>query len=208
MKNVKKFLTIITAFTLAVVMVCTQPIKVCAATAGADMYAQRATEELVIDDVTYTLHYFYEDGKRAISIENSKNSRVEKVTYDPATETMSYYEGADGQLEPNSSSGDWILMGSSSHRVTWGEGMSAAAVAAAIAAGLGFLGAAGVIAAMGTAALGVLAAGATGGTIYLTTYYMNVPYQGTQYLYVWSFTANTGDSYGPYQYMSAPGIIS
>lgn len=78
--------------------------------------------------------------------------------------------------------------------------MSVAAVAAAISVGLGFIGGAAVIAAMGTGVLSVLAAGAVGGTVYIETYYMTIPFQPTQYLYIWYFTASTGDSYGPYYY--------
>lgn len=207
MGKVKKFFFVITALTLAVAMVFTQPVKVCAATVATDMYSQRATEELVIDDVTYTLHYFYEDGNRAITIENSENSRVEKVTYDPRTATVYYYEGADENV-PNDTSGEWVLLGSSSHEVTWGEGVTVAVAAASIAAVLGFCGAASVISTMGYGALSILAASSIGGKIYITTYYMTVPYQGTHYRYIWSFTTPTGDSYGPYEYVSAPGLIS
>lgn len=78
--------------------------------------------------------------------------------------------------------------------------MSVAAVAASISVGLGFIGGAAVIAAMGTGVLSVLAAGAIGGTLYVETYYMTILFQPTHYLYIWSFTANTGDSYGPYYY--------
>lgn len=207
MKNVKKFISIITALTLVVVMACSQPIQAHAATVGNDMYAQRATEELVIDGVTYTFCHFYENGKRTITIANSENAQVEKVSYDPGTEVLSFYERAQESVGTNVIYNEWIYMGSSSHKVSWGESTNSAMVAAAIAVKLGAaMTVAGVTAAMGVAALGVLAASAKGGTIYLTTYYMNVPLQGIQYLYVWSFTADTGEEYGPYQFIDVPTV--
>lgn len=78
--------------------------------------------------------------------------------------------------------------------------MTVAAVAAAISVGLGAVGGAAIIAAVGTGVLGVLAAGAVGGTLYVESYDMAIPDQPIQFLYIWSFTASTGDSYGPYQF--------
>lgn len=188
------------ALTLVVIMACTQPVQVYATMESADLYSQRATEEVIIDDVKYTLCYFYENGSRVITISNSQDSRVEKVTYNLFTAEISYYAGNEASYQSTGAPAGWILAGSESHRITWGEGVSVAVVAATIATCLGFMGGAAVVAAMGTAVLGVLAAAAAGGTVYIETYYMTIPFQPTYYLYVWSFTANTGDSYGPYYY--------
>ena len=205
MKNVKKVLCAVTALTLAVVMVFAQPIEASAATVSTDMYAQRATEEVVIDGVTYTFNYFYEDGNRVITVTNSANSIIEKVSYDPSTLTKTCYEGENGV---NGTTSDWVLIGSGSQTISEFESKTVSGVASKIAIVLGFCGAAGVIAAIGFDALGDIAENSVGGTVYITTYSMYVPYQGTQYLYVWSFTTSTGKSYGPYEYFQAPGIIS
>lgn len=70
-------------------------------------------------------------------------------------------------------------------------------VAGAIAIALGSVGGAAIIAAMGAGTLGVLAAQSSGGTVY---YELQMErYNGlAQYRYLISFTANTGDAYGPY----------
>lgn len=208
MKSVKNFISIITALILVVTMVFAQPIQVQAATVGADMYAQRATEELVIDGVTYTFNYFYENGNRVITIANSENINVEKVSYNPESETMSWYKSVRGNDEVNAISSEWVFVNRKTHTVNWGESTNSAIAAAAIAVYLGTLGAAGVVAAMGVGALGALAASAKGGTLTVDMYYMIVPLQGTQFLYVWNFTADTGEHYGPYQYIDYPDVLS
>lgn len=200
MRKVKNFFSAIMSLVLVVMLVCTQPVQAYAATATPDLYSQGATEEVVIDNVVYTMHYFYENGNRAITISNSENSRIEKVTYNSRTAMTYYYENTDEINQSYSAPSGWIFMGSDSHYISWGEGMTVAAVAAVISIGLGFIGGAAVIAAMGTGVLGVLAAGAVGGTLYVESYYMIMPLQPIQYLYIWSFTASTGDSYGPYYY--------
>ena len=67
-----------------------------------------------------------------------------------------------------------------------------------IAVYLGTLKAAGVIAAMGTTALGVLAASSGGGTVNVELQWFYAPFVTPQYRYIWSFKASTGDKYGPY----------
>lgn len=198
MSKLKKLLSTVMALVF-MTLVCVQPAQAYTTTAFDDLYSKRATEEVVIDNVVYELRYSYENGNRTITISNSENETVEKVTYNSRTATTCYYRSAD-QANQNSDVYEWVLMGSDSHRITWAEGMSVAAVAAAIAAGLGFIGGSAVIAAIGTSALSVLAAGAVGGTVYIDIYYMTMPNHSIQYLYIWSFTASTGDSYGPYYY--------
>ena len=51
---------------------------------------------------------------------------------------------------------------------------------------------------MGTAALGVIAAGAIGGTVKYTLQMYTIPNSAPLYRYVWSFRASTGDNYGSY----------
>lgn len=200
MARAKNHLTCITAILLSLVMVFAFPMRAFAASNTNDLYAQEAIEEVVIEDVTYIFHYYYENGNRVITVTNSENEKVEKVTHDPNTAVTTYFENIHDEIGMNAAPAGWTFAGSSSQYISWGAGMSAAAVAAAIAVGVGSIGGAAIIAAMGITVLGVLAAGAVGGTVYVETYYMTIPLQPTQYLYVWTFTASTGDSYGPYYY--------
>lgn len=94
----------------------------------------------------------------------------------------------------------WEDLGSDSHYISWAEGTTVAVVAAVIAVPLSTLGAKGVIAAMGVGALGVIAANSSGGTIYIHLY-THRTLTNTLNRTVWSFTAGTGDSYGPYEYI-------
>ena len=92
----------------------------------------------------------------------------------------------------------WEILSKDSHRLTWAQETTVAIVAGALAVYLATLGPAGVIAAMGTGALGVLAASSSGGTLYIELHMYTAPFVAPQYRYVWSFTASTGDKYGPY----------
>lgn len=105
------------------------------------------------------------------------------------------------QLQSGGMTADgWEILSTSSHYISWLQGTSVAVVAGAIAAFLGTLGTAGVIAAMGTAALSALAASTSGGTLYVELHMHSVPLVTPQYRFVWTFTASTGDSYGPFYY--------
>ena len=91
----------------------------------------------------------------------------------------------------------WESLQTSSHYISWGEATTKAVIAGMIAIYLGSLGTKGVIAAMGVGALGVIAANSSGGTVRTELqWYHSLFY--TQYRYVWSFEASTGDVYGPY----------
>lgn len=178
-------------------------------TAGfVDMYAQGATDEAVIEGVVYTFHYFYEDGKRVITITNDADSKIEKVEFDPRTATTSFYESSKDVSQPLSDepTGVWIYMGSGSQYVSWGLGKSVSFIAGEIAARLGDVGGPYVIVQIGLNRLAEWADSAIGGTIYVDNYYMNVPTSlpPISYLHVWSFTASNGDSVGPFALEEAP----
>lgn len=51
---------------------------------------------------------------------------------------------------------------------------------------------------MGIGTLGVFAGSTSGRTLYVELHMYYVLFVPPQYYTVWSFTANTGDSYGPY----------
>ena len=96
----------------------------------------------------------------------------------------------------------WEILSTSSHYISWTQGttVAVAVVAGAIAVYLGSLGTAGVIAAMETAALSAIASSSVGGTLYVELHMYSVPFVTPQYRFVWTFTASTGDPYGPYYY--------
>lgn len=95
------------------------------------------------------------------------------------------------------SSENWIYWGSSSHRITFAEGTAVAVIAGMIAAAVGQIGGAAVIAAMGLSALSVISANSIGGTVSTKVYKFNSSLI-TQFRYDWSFRASSGDKYGPY----------
>jgi hypothetical protein len=172
-----------------------------------DMYAQGAEEVVNIDGVNYTYHYFYnDDGNRSISITDDAGFATDTLTYDKSSsklylnnEIFAIFETAPQSVASvnTRSASDWTSLGSGSHYISWARGATAAMVAAAIAIKLATLSSAGVIAAMGVGALGVLAGSAVGGTLsYRLEMFSSFFY--VQYRYVWSFSAGTGDSYGPY----------
>lgn len=171
------------------------------------MYEEEQVEVVNISDVNYSYSYFYENGNRTILITNDANDTVDKVWFDEETSTI-YLNGEvfaipigdSHQNDISLAATGWQTISSSSHYISWAKGTTVAVVAAALAVYLGTLGTAGVIAAMGTAALGTLAANAIGGTLYVKLQEYYVPLSTPQYRYEWSFTASTGTSYGPYYY--------
>ena len=103
----------------------------------------------------------------------------------------------DNGLQPYATDG-WETLSNETHYVSWAKGTTVAVVAGVIAIYLGSLGVAGVIAAMGTGALSILAASAIGGTVYLKLQWFQAAFVAPQYRYLWSFKASTGDKYGTY----------
>lgn len=169
---------------------------------------KQESETVLIDGTSYTYDYSYENNHRVIYVTNNDDNSVEKVSYNENTSTIYYNDEVIGTFEkgnninfdnleysPNST---WQNIGSDSKYISWARGITAAAVAAVIAIPLALLKAAGVIAAMGTAALGVIAAGAIGGTVKYTLQMYTIPNSAPLYRYVWSFRASTGDNYGSY----------
>lgn len=127
---------------------------------------ENSSETIEIEGISYTYNYFYEDGKRVVTITNNTDIHIDKLVYDTTTSIM-YLNGEifwmpdDDmiQLQSGGMTADgWEILSTSSHYISWLQGTSVAVVAGAIAAFLGTLGTAGVIAAMGTAALSALAA--------------------------------------------------
>lgn len=168
---------------------------------------ENASEFIEIDGVNYKFDYSMDSNTRIVTVTNLSTAEVDIVAYNPSESTIYLNDSVLAKITDDSSisytseaRAGWTDISSSSHYISWKQGTSVAIVAAALATFLGSLGTAGVIAAMGTAALGTLAASASGGTLYLTLQEYYVPLATPQYRYEWSFRASTGDYYGPYYY--------
>lgn len=156
------------------------------------------TETVIIENITYRYDYYYIDGNRITKITNLNTNEIDTVLYVPIDGLLYLNDEVIGAVGPLGYTADgWQIMGSDAILITWGTGVAVAIVAGAISAGLGNLGAAGVIAAMGTTALSVLDASCVGGTIYRQLHMYPNP---IQYRYQWRFRAPTGTYYGPYYY--------
>ena len=173
---------------------------------SSEVIAENTSEIVEIENVYYKYEYYNENGLRTTKITNLSSGSVDVLAYNPTTSIM-YLNGeifAEGIISTDSfhlvspASAGWQVIGSSSHRVTWLQATSLAVVAGAIAIYLGNISSAKVIAIMGANTLSILAANCSGGTLYVTTQMLEVALSTPKYRHIWSFTANTGDSYGPY----------
>lgn len=204
MKKGKRFLTmllsVIFMFSFAV-----QPAFAASYTdVGYDLYANEESETVNIDGISYTYLYYYENGNRAIDIVDNESGQVDKLIYDASHSEM-YLNGSEVPIvdcttttpAPAYTDG-WESLGKSSQYISWGKATTAAVVAGMIAIYLGSLGTAGVIAAMGVGALGVIAANSSGGTLTSDLQWYYALFVSPMYRYIWSFKAGTGDTYGPY----------
>lgn len=170
------------------------------------LYENGTTEEAIIDGVTY-IYYCYLDGEgnRNMTITNDFDSSVDYLKYDLANGTT-YINGevvaerVPSEVDRNGISlldNNWIYWGSVDHTITWPEGTSVAAVAGAIAIGVGFIGPEAVIAAIGYGVLSIIAAGSPGGRVNATIYKFNSSVIN-QYKVIWMFKDPQGAWHGPY----------
>lgn len=168
------------------------------------------TSEIVeIEGINYKYEYYFEDEMRKVDITNMSTNTIDRIAYDSSTSTM-YLNGSifstktEPLITPSSlgtTADGWEILSKDSHYISWAEGTSVAVVAGMIAAALGFgIGGAAVIGAIGSAGISVLAAASTGGTVYLELHMFTAPFVQPQYRYMWTFTASTGDKYGPFYY--------
>lgn len=179
-----------------------------------DIFAANTTESVVIDGVTYTYSYHYSsEGNRTIQITNNNTQTVETMVYDLADRVI-YLDGdvwgsvtprmrlLDASSPKYEGPNGWSYFSTIDEYISWGTAATVAAVAAAFAAVLPSIGAAGVIAAIGTGTLGAIAGMSAGGTVYADIYTFQTML-AHNYFYIWDFTASTGEFYGPYEYMMA-----
>lgn len=205
MKKLKKIIATMLTVAICASSLYIQPVF--AATSAEfeySLYENGVYETVNIEGTDYTYHYYYEGNHRAISITNDKDKSVDKIVYDENAlvmhvnnQTYKVEKTKDNGLQPYATDG-WETLSNETHYVSWAKGTTVAVVAGVIAIYLGSLGVAGVIAAMGTGALSILAASAIGGTVYLKLQWFQAAFVAPQYRYLWSFKASTGDKYGTY----------
>lgn len=199
-------LSVVFVFQLSAPVYAVEPLQV-------NKESTEGVEIVNIDGTNYTFYYDYSSNGRMITITNDKSRDVDVVFYDVEGSLLYLNEEIIGRaivsdeahLTGYSVYADdgWKLLAADTYIISWAAGATAAAVAAAIAAYLGTLGAAGVVAAMGTTALGAIAAAAIGGELYVEVSMFHVPPITPTYRYEWTFTPTTGETYGPYSYTYA-----
>lgn len=104
---------------------------------------------------------------------------------------------SENNISPLATTG-WRYHDTSSHRITWAQGVTAAVLAGVIAAVIPGVGKAVVLARIGTTALGIVAAACAGGTVTCKTYTQVLLDGKVQFRYDWTFKPSTGETYGPY----------
>lgn len=206
MKLFKKFLA-----TFLSIALCfnTFIISVHATSLSSTSINKNTCEFIEFDDTIYSFEYSTISNIRIITITNLNTTNVDVITYklndsniylnNSVLATVSSMPSTLSYTSFSKSFG-WQNTSSSSHYISWKQGTTALLVATAISAFLGTTGTAGVIASMGTAALGALASSCSGGTLYVNLQEYYVPLATPQYRFEWSFRASTGDYYGPYYY--------
>lgn len=188
------------------------PSKVFAGENESNLYSQNATENINIEGINYTYKYYYDSkGQRSILITDTTNSVSNILTYNEKNSTF-YLDNEklgevktvsekDPQLDNSNilSKLNWKLQGTYHNKISWSKGTTVAVVAGAIAVYLATLGAAGVLAAMGSGAVSVLASNAIGGTLHRTLYHATTGSK-QNYKYNWSFVSSTNQRFGTYTY--------
>lgn len=204
MKKINRWITSL----LVIIFVANFVIVVPASAVTVSKSEQTREETAIIDGVTYIFNLYYRDDIRTVSITNNKTDNIDVIRYDIGKaelvingerfSTCSIESGEETSLVmPKDAEPGWEVKTSGTHYVSWAQGTTVAVVAAALSVYLGTLGPAGVIAAMGTGALGALAASCSGGTIYME-YQVLIMVGVNQQRWMWTFTASTDDFYGPF----------
>ena len=181
-----------------------------------DVFAAEVTEIITIDEMDYTYSYYYDsDGNKAIDIFNNNDGVSETLCYDSESGEIlldseqiatvdndfsilnNYNIDVLDSIDSYSvnAASQWINRGSQSSKITWKQGATVAVVAGVIAIALGYGDAELVIASMGAGTISIIASLCAGGTVRHTVY----EHRSTHKIKIeWTFTANTGESFGPY----------
>lgn len=202
----------ITSLFLALIMLITCSVGATISYAANNLSAVDKKEEIVIINGK---EYKYEDefvnGKNVTRIINLTDDTEDILYYAAEKGTVllndipvAYIEAAsietlevfENNILPLASNG-WRYHDTSSHYITWVQGVSAAVLAGVIAYVIPVKKSA-IIAGMGVTALGIVAAACAGGTVTCKTYTQVLLDGKVQLRYDWKFTPNTGETYGPY----------
>lgn len=170
-----------------------------------DIYAERLVESIEVNGIVYSFAYMYDEaGRQTTVITNDRDTKMDIVKYDESSGKI-YANGiqigetsfSQQPLSTRAANENWIKISSGSTKITWEYGAGWSVIATLIAKPLDKVGVLGVIAKMGIDALAALSTSAEGGTVSLTVYQANTS-AVISYKYVWSFTSDKGQKFGPY----------
>jgi len=167
-----------------------------------NIYLDGYCETVEIGDTIYTYRYFCEDDNRVIEITNNKTNDIEKVSCKNSEVCINEekFVRKKGAKTMQARAG-WEYVGTITHKISFGESTSVAAIAALLALYIPGATVLRVIAKGGFTVLSVVAANSKGGTIYVETYWLQIAYQPTQYMYKAKFIADTGEVIGPMTFL-------
>jgi hypothetical protein len=173
-----------------------------------DLYGANSCETVVIEGVTYQFIFSYDvAGNRTISITNTVDGAVDVVVCDESSATLFVNGEPVGTfiyLVGDSRSATvtqalragYVYLYPFSTFISWSGGVAVAVLAAMIAAAAPVLGPAGVLAAMGSAALTVLASMAAGATVSGDLYQFQPASPPYHYQLQWKLKVSEGSTYG------------
>lgn len=172
-----------------------------------DIYEENLSEILSINNADYLYSYSYQNGNRTTSITNLETGVTDVLIFDSATLTT-YLNGEviatiSKVCSSVSGNGDvsicaaYQVIATETHRITWAEGTTAAVVAGMIAAYIGIK-SSNVLLVIGSTALAAVVGSCTGATLYTELLLYTAPLATPQNVVKWTFTADTGDKYGPF----------
>jgi hypothetical protein len=172
-------------------------------------YSNNLQEIVNIDGIDYVYTYSLSTtGNRVITVENTSTNHIDIIEYDENTSQILLNGEISGMQVSNeeditsinesiSPMSNYKYIGSTSKKISWGQAVGTATLAAMIASGVGVITGATVIACMGASALSVIAAACANGVVKTKVYSM-VAGKITTYKYVWSFTPSGSQKYGDY----------
>lgn len=171
------------------------------------------SETVIIDGKEYKYEDVFVNGKEITRIINLTDNTEDLLYYDIEkgtvflnNEPIAYIENEPTEtvdapehgISPLSTNG-WRYHDTSTHRITWKQGVAAAILAGVIASVIPGTGRLAVLAKIGANTLGIIAAACSGGTVKCVAYTQVLLDGKIQCRYDWTFSPNTGESYGPYR---------
>ena len=177
------------------------------------------SEDVYLNGIRYEYDFQYnKDGYRTINIENHQSGEVSEVVFDDnngniflnneLVATVKKEEAADDAIEnpirlKGASSNTWVFKRKVVSTITWEKAIAAYALAAIIAGAITVVSmpVAEVVAAMGMTTLtGII--GLSYGAKLTELYYLKEGTNSISVKDVWSFKPTSGETYGPYTYIS------